>query len=41
MEMAKDNHTNSQASPTKQRKAALKGLFNTVVTVADDQKIPE
>ena len=41
MERAKEIHSSSQASPRKQRKAALKGLFNTVVTVADDQEMKE
>ena len=41
MEKAKEIHSNSQASPGKQRKAALKGLFDTVVTVAEDQEIKD
>ena len=41
MERPKEIHSSSQASPGKQRKAALKDLFNTVVTVADDQEMKE
>lgn len=39
MDRATEIHCNPQLSPTKKRKAALKGLFNTMVTNAADQEL--